>query len=113
LKEFAEQVHRVFRVYAQQNGWADADFRLFLHFNEEWNTAHIIVLSEKFKEGKSIDHWRKIMMFLNKNLQNSLFTYTTINLSLRTESQVSEGAIYEFGPEFVPIEEILAARPVA
>jgi len=113
LREFAEQISRVVREYADTHGWPADSYRLYLRFNEKWDTAHVMLVSGNFDERKNRDTWKEIMNFLKKELFSFMKYFIMFNLTLRSFDQINEGGIYAFGPEFVPVEDFLATRPVA
>jgi len=113
LRQFAAEIWRAFHEYAQAHGWPPDSFRLYLHYNEDWFTLHIILVTDNIQSENTRDQWKEIMGFLKQRLHEFLKYINTMNLAIRNHDQLNEGGIYEFGPEFVPIEDILAPRPVA
>jgi hypothetical protein len=112
VRAFAEEVSKAFREWGNSHGWPPESYRLYLRFNEEWFTAHLIVVSRNVDEKTSRDLWKEIMGFLKQRLHDNLKHINMFNFTLLSEDQVSEGGIYAFGSDFVALEDVLGLRPV-
>jgi hypothetical protein len=112
LRRVGEQISKAIREFAETHGWPAGDYRLFLHLNEDWYTAHVILAAEDFGGGEIRDKSRIVSKFLKENLPDFLKELNAFNLTLRTFSQIDEGGIYQIGPEFVDLDELLKRTPL-
>src|SRR4030088_2918376 len=105
LRRVAEEIAKAFGEFSRTHGWPESKYRLYLHFNEDWNTAHVIVVADKFGKGEIRDQARKVSEFLASHELKLLKHINSLNITLRTSAQIKEGGIYSIGPEFVALEE--------
>jgi hypothetical protein len=113
LRDFAEQIAKVIREYAESQGWPADSYRLYLKYNDNWSTAHLILVTGNLDDVQARDQWKDIRSLLNQKLHVILQHINMFSLTIRTFKQLEQGRFYAFGPEFIPIEEYFGPRPVA
>jgi predicted trehalose synthase len=112
MREAVDRIERAFREYAQDRHWSPDDYRVFVRLNQDWAQVHVVLVAKSYG-GSDLDaEWERVMSFLDTRLSDLLDHLTSLNLTLRTFSQLEDGGIYRLGPDFVEVHDLLASGPI-
>jgi hypothetical protein len=100
LNMAARKVAHALMRYAEKKGWRPDDYRVYVRFNEDWDTMHFVLVSREFEGQDNYESYQDVWRHLEDSLKDDPELLRSIYLVVKDFKQAEQGGIFGVGPDY-------------
>jgi hypothetical protein len=102
LRRQARRVRNLLRSYAQQHGWSEQDYRIFMRARRG-GFLHVLLVARAWNGPAGFTPWELAWEYLKDGLRDEPEVLDHLRLGVRSFDQVAEGGPYAITPDYAEL----------